>query len=56
MNQFIHIPTYLVYGDSGSGKSTFIKCLGGIDLNNQTPKTGGLGVAVTTEPGKIYRV
>lgn len=51
-----HIPTYLIYGDSGSGKSTFIEYLKGLDSNNKGPATGGLGVAVTIDAGTIYLV
>ncbi|CAD8066289.1 unnamed protein product [Paramecium sonneborni] len=52
--QIVQTKTYLVYGDSGSGKSTFINSLGGIDQDNQKPQTGGLGVAVTIDAGRIY--
>ena len=46
---------YLLFGDSGSGKSSFVKSLGGKDLEGNDPEVGGKGDSVTTEP-KIYIV
>ena len=46
---------YLLFGDSGSGKSSFVKNLGGKDLEGNDPEVGGKGDSVTTEP-KIYIV
>ena len=46
---------YLLFGDSGSGKSSFVKCLGGKDLDGVDPEVGGKGDSVTSEP-KIYYV
>lgn len=43
-----------MYGDSGSGKSSFIKYLNGVDENERPPMVGGNGESVTKEPGTIY--
>jgi GTPase SAR1 family protein len=45
-----------VYGDSGVGKSSFIKALGGVDVTGEQPQTGGAGEAMTKSPGKIYLI
>ena len=46
--------SFLVYGDSGMGKSNFIRSLQGVDENGIPPEVGGLGESMTICPGKIY--
>lgn len=48
-----HIPVYIVIGDSGAGKSTFINCLLGCDVAF-APLENSSGESVTWEP-QIYR-
>ena len=47
---------YLIIGDSGAGKSSFINSLGGRDEDDEMAETGHGGDAVTMTPGKIYKV
>jgi GTPase SAR1 family protein len=56
MEQRERIRTYLVYGDSGCGKSSFISQLKGVSTDNKLPECGGGGEAMTKEPGKVYVV
>lgn len=47
MTETKRLRMYLVVGESGAGKSSFIKSLSGVDKSNKIPEVGGRGDSKT---------